>query len=108
MRRFVLLVLFAVCSVALGAVKDEIGLPPGVKNTQNLKDVPPSPEEAVRRFKAPDGFNVTLFAGEPNVCQPIAMAFDDRGRLWVAECYTYSGDGRNAYANAWDGKHRDR
>src|SRR3989440_3244486 len=89
MRWFVLIVLFAVCSIALGAAKDEVGLPPGVKDTQNPKDVPPSPEEAVRRFKAPEGFNVTLFAGEPNVCQPIAMAFDDRGRLWVAECFSY-------------------
>ena len=30
-----------------------------------------------------------LFAGEPDVMQPIAMCFDDRGRLWVAECHTY-------------------
>ena len=30
-----------------------------------------------------------LFAGEPDVCQPIAMCFDDRGRLWVAEAYSY-------------------
>jgi putative membrane-bound dehydrogenase-like protein len=39
----------------------------------------------------PEGFNVTLFAGEPDVQQPICMDFDDRGRLWVAENYTYSG-----------------
>src|SRR5262249_16832832 len=89
MRRLVLIVLFAVCSVALCAGKDDLGLPRGVKDTQNPKDMPPSPEEAGRRFKAPGGFNVTLFAGEPNVCQPIAMAFDDRGRLWVAECFSY-------------------
>jgi putative membrane-bound dehydrogenase-like protein len=38
----------------------------------------------------PPGFRATLFAGEPDVHQPIAMTFDDRGRLWVAECYTYS------------------
>ena len=30
-----------------------------------------------------------LFAGEPDVKQPIAIALDDRGRLWVAEAYTY-------------------
>jgi putative membrane-bound dehydrogenase-like protein len=71
------------------AFTQQIGLPTGVKNTQNPKDVPPTPEEAVRLFHPASGFHVTLFAGEPNVCQPIAMAFDDRGRLWVAECYSY-------------------
>jgi putative membrane-bound dehydrogenase-like protein len=37
----------------------------------------------------PDGFRVTLFAGEPDLVQPIAFTFDDRGRLWVAECLSY-------------------
>ena len=42
----------------------------------------------------PEGFRVTLAAGEPDVKQPIAMALDDRGRLWVAEAYTYPIGGR--------------
>lgn len=67
----------------------EQGLPPGVKDTQNPKDTPPTPAEAVKRFRVPHGFEVTLFAGEPHVQQPIAIAFDERGRLWVAECYSY-------------------
>ena len=37
----------------------------------------------------PTGFKATLFAGEPDVVQPIAFCFDDRGRLWVAECLSY-------------------
>lgn len=37
----------------------------------------------------PPGFHARLFAGEPDVVQPIAFAIDDRGRLWVAECNTY-------------------
>ena len=37
----------------------------------------------------PEDFKVTLFAGEPDVCQPIALCTDDRGRLWVAEAYSY-------------------
>ena len=47
------------------------------------------PEEAARAMTVPPGFAVTLFAGEPDVVQPIAMAIDDRGRLWVAEAYSY-------------------
>ena len=48
------------------------------------------PEEAVKTFHLPPGFHVTLFAGEPDVQQPIGMTLDSRGRLWVAENYTYS------------------
>src|SRR5436190_24190092 len=46
---------------------------------------------ATGRFKLPDGFQATLFAGEPDVVQPIAFTFDDRGRLWVVENYSYPG-----------------
>ena len=46
--------------------------------------------EAAQQVTLRPGFQATLFAGEPDVRQPIAMAFDDRGRLWVAECYTYA------------------
>src|ERR1041384_5919403 len=48
-----------------------------------------SPEEAAQKMTLPPGFRATLFAGEPDVKQPIAFALDDRGRLWVAEAYTY-------------------
>src|SRR5262249_12183489 len=47
------------------------------------------PKEAAAAMTVPDGFSVTLFAGEPDVRQPIAMCLDDRGRVWVAEAYTY-------------------
>lgn len=35
------------------------------------------------------GFKVDLVASEPDVRQPIAFAWDERGRLWVAEAYSY-------------------
>ncbi len=60
-----------------------------------------TPEKAAEAMKVPEGFKVTLAAGEPDVMQPIAMAFDDRGRLWVAEAYTYP-------IRAAEGKGRDR
>jgi len=64
-------------------------VPEGVTSTQNPKDKPLSPQEALKRIDVPEDFSVTLFAGEPHVAQPIAFCFDDRGRLWVAECYSY-------------------
>ena len=48
-----------------------------------------TPEDAARAMTVPDGFRVTLFAGEPDVHQPIGFTIDDRGRLWVAEAYSY-------------------
>jgi putative membrane-bound dehydrogenase-like protein len=56
-------------------------------------DKPLPPEEAARTMIVPDGFHVTLFAGEPDVQQPIAFCIDDRGRLWVAEAYNYPNHG---------------
>lgn len=52
-------------------------------------DKPNPPTEAPDRMTVPEGFRVSLFAGEPDVVQPIAMTFDDRGRLWVVECRSY-------------------
>ncbi len=60
-----------------------------------------SPEEAAKAMVVPEGFKVTLGAGEPDVMQPIAMAIDDRGRLWIAEAYTYP-------IRAPEGKGKDR
>ena len=50
---------------------------------------PVPPEEAPRRMTLPDGFRATLFAGEPDVVQPMAFTIDDRGRLWVVESFCY-------------------
>lgn len=45
--------------------------------------------EAAKAMTVPPGFSVKLFAAEPDVRQPVAQAIDDRGRLWVAENYSY-------------------
>src|SRR5438132_12258372 len=53
-------------------------------------DSPPlAPEETQRKFKVPKGFEVRLFASEPEVVNPVAMTWDERGRLWVLELYEY-------------------
>lgn len=48
-----------------------------------------SPDETAANMKLPDGFRVQVFAGEPDVYQPIGYCFDARGRLWVLENYSY-------------------
>src|SRR5690625_7262511 len=52
-------------------------------------------------MEAPEGFTVTLSASEPDVVRPIAMAMDERGRLWVA-------DGRNYPVRAPEGEGEDK
>src|SRR5271165_1158070 len=47
------------------------------------------PEESVARMKVADGFEVKLFAAEPQVVNPIAMTVDEKGRVWVIECFEY-------------------
>jgi len=61
--------------------------------TDAVVDAPLLPDEAAATMIVPKGFNVTLFAGEPDVQQPIGFCFDDRGRLWVAEAYNYPNHG---------------
>ncbi len=46
-------------------------------------------ERAAEVMRLPEGFRVVPFAAEPDVTQPIAMAIDHRGRLWVAEGHSY-------------------
>jgi putative membrane-bound dehydrogenase-like protein len=52
-------------------------------------DAPVAPERAAALMKLPEGFRVALVAGEPQLVKPIAMATDDRGRLWVVESHSY-------------------
>src|SRR6516162_9636851 len=51
---------------------------------QNLK-----PDEAIKRMRVPDGFEVKLVASEPEIRQPLTITFDDRGRLWVIQYLQY-------------------
>ena len=59
-------------------------------NTQELTERLLTPAEALARISLPEGFQASVFASEPDVNQPIGLATDERGRLWVAECYTYA------------------
>ena len=46
-------------------------------------------EEAAAAMQVPPGFKVQVAASEPDVTQPVAMCWDDRGRLWIAEAHSY-------------------
>ncbi len=51
--------------------------------------LPFAPEDAGKFIHAPAEFKVELFASEPDITKPIAMAFDEKGRVWVIEALDY-------------------
>lgn len=74
---------------------------PGVERLQSspvLRHLKPNPktyptptpaERTVGQMYVPDGFQVEVIASEPELHQPVAFAWDERGRIWVAEAYSY-------------------
>ena len=50
------------------------------------------PQEALHTFKLAEGFKIELVASEPLIQEPVAMAFDAGGRIWVVEMQSYMPD----------------
>ncbi len=67
------------------------------------QDRPPgpalSPGEAIAKMTVPPGFRVEVVASEPDLVNPVAMTFDEKGRVWVTESLEYprksAGPGRD-------------
>src|SRR6478735_116685 len=53
---------------------------------------PLTPDEALAEFKVAPGFKVELVAAEPMIEAPVAMSWDDQGRMYVLEMRTYMHD----------------
>jgi putative membrane-bound dehydrogenase-like protein len=52
--------------------------------------LPLSPADSMPHYSVPQGFRLELFAAEPDIAgKPIAMNWDERGRLWVCETMDY-------------------
>ena len=53
-------------------------------------DTPPTPpEEALKRFRVRDGFEIELIASEPDIGQPLHISWDSKGRMWVTQYLQY-------------------
>ena len=48
-----------------------------------------TPEQAVAAMDIPENFEVSIYASEPHIGEPIAFTYDGRGRIWVVENYNY-------------------
>jgi len=77
---------------------------PTPTNTEKAPGGPLSPREVCESARLPPGFRLDVFAAEPDVANPIGICTDARGRLWVAENFTWAG----AAVGGWDDTLRDR
>ncbi|HEU0008636.1 MAG TPA: PVC-type heme-binding CxxCH protein [Verrucomicrobiae bacterium] len=85
MRRFICL-----CGVLALGLSRLMAAEPDVDASQ-LPRVPPTPpEQSLSTFRVKAGFRLELVAAEPLVVDPIAMSFDEDGRLYVVEMRDYS------------------
>ena len=77
----------ALCLGCLGA--QALAAEPEV-DPKDLPRIPPvEPDKALATFRIKPGFRLELVAAEPLVVDPIAMAFDETGRLFVVEMRDY-------------------
>jgi len=62
---------------------------------------PLAPAESMKHLVTFSDFSVSLFASEPEIIKPLWLAWDERGRLWIAETVDYpnelkpEGEGRD-------------
>jgi len=63
------------------------------------KQDPLSAEESMTYTRVPVDFDLELFAAEPMIVNPIYLAWDERGRLWIAETVDYPNDVRDGKGN---------
>lgn len=82
--------LMTVCCLAVHPVAADDPFPPIYDSPSEAGLAPLPAAEAAATMELPEGFTISVFASEPDVQNPIAMAWDDRGRMWVAENYTYA------------------
>lgn len=76
--------LFVACS------GEKMPPPPLTYTGENPRvQAPLSPEDSQKHIQLPEGFTAELFAAEPNIINPIAFTWDERGRLWVVQSKDY-------------------
>ena len=92
---FALILIFKGSTLALAQLgdhpNDEAQRPPNPDIMLPTKEAL-SVQEALKTFILPPGFHIEAVASEPMVHDPVMMAFDSRGRLWVAELGAYNAE----------------
>lgn len=87
---FLLLLLVAGSMQLCSPLADDESKYSGDLFNENIRSTDPrTPEEERKGFRLPPGFEIQLFASEPNIDKPINMTFDAKGRMWVTQSFEY-------------------
>jgi putative membrane-bound dehydrogenase-like protein len=85
--------LFGVAAVALISFAFNVASAQQLELIPHAQDRPPgpalSPAQAIAKMVVPKGFHVELVASEPDIVNPVAMTFDEKGRIWITESLEY-------------------
>jgi quinoprotein glucose dehydrogenase len=76
----------AAAGLVLALAALSFAVPPEAQK-EGKRKVPPDAEQALARASLPAGLKAELWAAEPLLANPVAFAFDERGRCFVAETY---------------------
>ena len=82
------LVFLAACVASARTAAE--GFPEPFNSERDAAASPMPAVDAAATMEVPEGFRAQVFAAEPEVQNPVAMAWDPRGRLWIAENHTYA------------------
>src|SRR4051812_38412446 len=88
MRKLAFMLLLA--ALVGSASADALGAEPPIDSKDLPRFPPVEPADAIKTFQIKEGFKIELAAAEPLVVDPVAMAFDEDGRLFVVEMRDYS------------------
>lgn len=89
-----LLILLIACSETspnsgANEVREEFGFDTPHSVSQNPSTRPLSPEQSLKTFRLPKGYRLELVASEPMISEPVSIAWDGNGRMFVAQLETY-------------------
>ena len=92
------ILLCAACSVARGQTPESVtevvgAAEPKTATSEYGEMVRPSPwrapQDELAGFHVPPGFEIRLFASEPQIAKPLNLAVDDSGRVWMTQTTAY-------------------
>lgn len=90
MRKAFLMILVCVFACKQKAVVVDDSKTSGPNFSENIRPTDPrTPEEELAGFIVPEGFEITLFASEPDIDKPMNLTFDAKGRMWVTQSFEY-------------------
>ncbi|RYD35236.1 MAG: dehydrogenase, partial [Verrucomicrobiaceae bacterium] len=80
-----------VAAMKLPTLEQENMILPGYRERKTITEgqKPLSPAESLKLAQVPNGYDISLFASEPDIVNPIYITWDHRGRAYVVETVDY-------------------